>query len=82
MKFGIGTLFRYKYPYGNNNQKYGIITNRDNQKETVTIQWLQGDVEKPYSMLETDLISLLKSGDESSGIVHNTEIVIDNNRRI
>tara|TARA_R100001244_G_scaffold76069_2_gene60509 strand:+ start:390 stop:620 length:231 start_codon:yes stop_codon:yes gene_type:complete len=73
MKFGIGTLFRYKYPRGNNGLKYGVITNKNNQDETITIQWLYAGGGDPYSMLETDLISLLKSGDESSGIIHNTE---------
>jgi len=76
MMLGLGTLFRYKYAHAKHHtMRYGVITERfdsDTGLEppgSVTIQWVHGG--DPYSVLESDLMAMLKSGDKTSGIIFN-----------
>ena len=74
---GIGTLFRYKYAAAKQHtMRYGVITERFDSDRglepqgSVTIQWMHGG--EPYSVLESDLISIVKSGGPRSGFIYNT----------
>jgi hypothetical protein len=76
MMLGIGTLFRYKYAHAEHHtMRYGVITERfDNDTGlempgSVTIQWVHGG--EPYSVLEGDLMAMVKSGGPGSGILFN-----------
>jgi hypothetical protein len=65
----VGTLFKYRYPYGTHELKYGVIIDELNDKtETFVVQWI-GDGSLPYKAVKQDLINLLKSGSEESGII-------------
>ena len=79
---GVGTLFSYQQADPSQRGlalKYGIITEKakreqkhgaDWRADSVTIQWINGG--KPYSVLESDLISMVKSGGPRSGFIYNT----------
>ena len=74
---GIGTLFRYKYAAAKQHtMRYGVITERFDSDRglepqgSVTIQWMHGG--EPYSVLESDLMAMVKTGGPGSGIIHNT----------
>ena len=62
----VGTLFKYRYPYGTHELKYGVII--DELDDKIEIQWI-GDGSPPYKAVKQDLINLLKSGNEESGII-------------
>ena len=78
MMLGVGTLFSYKFdhPVNDHPMRYGVITERfdsDRGQEpqgSVTIQWMHGG--EPYSVLESDLMAMVKSGGPGSGIIYNT----------
>jgi len=79
---GVGTLFSYQQADPSQRGlalKYGIITEKvkreqkhgaDWRADSVTIQWIDGG--KPYSVLESDLIAMVKSGGPRSGFIYNT----------
>jgi len=65
----VGTLFKYRYPYGTHELKYGVIIDELNDEiETLVVQWI-GDGSPPYKVTRPDMINLLKSGSEESGII-------------
>ncbi len=65
----VGTLFKFRYPYGACELKYGVIIDELNDEiETLIVQWI-GDGSPPYEATRPHLINLLKSGDEESGII-------------
>ena len=77
MMLGVGTLFRYKYAAAKQHtMRYGVITERFDSDRglepqgSVTIQWMHGG--EPYSVLESDLMAMVKTGGPGSGIIHNT----------
>ena len=79
---GVGTLFSYQQADPSQRGlalKYGVVTGKAKREHkhgadwragSVTIQWLDGG--KSYSVLESDLIAMVKSGGPGSGIIHNT----------
>ena len=83
MMLGIGTLFRYKYAGPKlavtetafHTMRYGVITERFDSDRglepqgSVTIQWMHGG--KPYSVLESDLMAMVRSGGPGSAILFN-----------
>ena len=76
MMLGLGTLFRYKYAHAKHHtMRYGVITERFDSDRglepqgSVTIQWVHGG--EPYSVLESDLMAMVKSGGPGSGILFN-----------
>ena len=77
MMLGVGTLFRYKYAEAaQHTMRYGVVTERFDSDRglepqgSVTIQWMHGG--EPYSVLESDLIAMVKSGGPGSGFIYNT----------
>jgi len=76
MMLGIGTLFRYKYAEAaHHTMRYGVITERFDSDRglepqgSVTIRWMHGG--EPYSVLESDLMAMVKSGGPGSAILFN-----------
>ena len=76
MMLGIGTLFKYKYAEAaHHTARYGVVTQSFDDdmgiepQGSVTIQWMHGG--KPYSVLESDLMAMVKSGGPGSGILFN-----------
>ena len=79
MMLGIGTLFRYKYAAAKQHtMRYGVITERFDSDRglepqgSVTIQWMHGG--EPYSVLESDLMAMVKSGGPGSAILFNPAV--------
>ena len=77
---GIGTLFRYKYAKATQHiMRYGVVTQRFDHdmgpepQGSVMIQWMHGG--EPYSVMENDLIAMVKSGGPGSGILYNPATV-------
>ena len=73
---GVGTLFSYKYAHpAHRTIKYGVITERFDSdtglepQGSVTIQWIHGGA--TYSVLESDLMAMVKSGGPGSAILFN-----------
>tara|TARA_B100000508_G_C11420288_1_gene257976 strand:- start:155 stop:352 length:198 start_codon:yes stop_codon:yes gene_type:complete len=62
----VGTLFKYRYPYGQRQLRYGVIV-EDLGEDILLVQWL--DAAEPYKATRSDMINLLKSGNEESGII-------------
>ena len=56
---------------------YGVITKRREQENLIEIQWLGKNSSYPISDLA--LLNLLKSGDEKSGIIYNTNERVNHN---
>ena len=56
---------------------YGVITKRREQENLIEIQWL--GAKKPYPISDLALLNLLKSGDEKSGIIYNTNERVNHN---
>ena len=79
---GVGTLFSYQLSDPSQrgpSPKYGVVTERvkreprfggDWRSNSVTIQWIDGG--KAYSVLESDLIAMVKTGGPGSGFIYNT----------
>ena len=74
---GIGTLFRYKYALEpQHTMRYGVVTERFDSDRglepqgSVTIRWMHGG--EPYSVLESDLMAMVRTGGPGSGILFNT----------
>jgi len=74
---GVGTLFKYKYTHGSCEMIYGVITKRREQENLIEIQWFGGN--GPYPISDLALLNLLKSGDEKSGIIYNTNERVNHN---
>ena len=80
MKLEVGTLFKYKYAdAAHHTARYGVVTQRFDDdmgpepQGSVTIQWMHGG--EPYSVLESDLMAMVKSGGPGSGILYNPATV-------
>ena len=74
---GVGTLFSYQQADPSQRglaPKYGVVTEAVEREpenyNVLMIQWVNGG--KPYSVLESDLISIVKSGGPRSGFIYNT----------
>ena len=74
---GVGTLFSYQQADPSQRGlalKYGVVTEAVEREpenyNVLMIQWVNGG--KPYSVLESDLISIVKSGGPRSGFIYNT----------
>ena len=80
MMLEVGTLFRYKYAAAKQHtMRYGVVTERFDDdmgpepQGSVMIQWMHGG--EPYSVMENDLIAMVKSGGPGSGILYNPATV-------
>ena len=76
MKLEVGTLFKYKYSEAAHHTAiYGVVTQRFDDdmgpepQGSVMIKWMHGG--EPYSVMENDLIAMVKSGGPGSGILYN-----------
>tara|TARA_Y100000593_G_C4239004_1_gene301112 strand:- start:93 stop:362 length:270 start_codon:yes stop_codon:yes gene_type:complete len=77
---GIGTLFRYKYAKASQHtMRYGVVTERFDSdmgpqaRGSVMIRWMHGG--EPYTVMENDLIAMIKSGGPGSAILYNPATV-------
>ena len=80
MKLEVGTLFKYKYAEAaHHTARYGVVTQRFDDdmgpepQGSLMIRWMHGG--EPYSVMENDLIAMVKSGGPGSGILYNPATV-------